>query len=246
MPARPEALSHPKKAQPSIFDRLKQNRPKSVLLVPPTSAHMMSMSKWLHPNLGVERLASWVRKHGHYAETFDLNMYSILGTGQGRDTLTFAQKLKEKPWDVIGFSVYEATMVNDFTNMFAAEKLAPQALIIAGGAAAQFAYQTVLDKSPARVVVLGEGEKPLVSILEGKSLESIPGVAFRTQSEVLSGEEFAETTEGLQYEDLPYELYWDYYLKLYRESGADITPLLSKQVHTVRVYTRNYCPMNCT
>jgi radical SAM superfamily enzyme YgiQ (UPF0313 family) len=104
----------------------------------------------------------------------------------------------------------------------------------------------VLDKSPARIVVLGEGEKPLLAIVEGKALETIPGIVVKSTNVALTGEEFAAVTEGIDYEGIPYEVYWDYYLDLYKQSGAEITPLLSKQIHTVRVYTRNYCPMNCT
>jgi anaerobic magnesium-protoporphyrin IX monomethyl ester cyclase len=242
----PLPLFHRQKTSTIDFVKVKEARPKNVLLVPPTSTNQISMTKWLHPNLGVERLAAYLRKRGHHAETFDVNLFKSIGTGQGRDRLTLEEKFQERAWDVIGFSVYEATMANDIANMIAAEKRAPGALIIAGGHAAQFAYQTVLDKSPARIVVLGEGEKPLLAIVEGRPLEEIPGIVVKSTNVALTGEEFAEVTTGIDYEEVPYEIYWDYYLNLYRESNAEITPLLSKQIHTVRIYTRNYCPMNCT
>ena len=239
-------LFHRQRTSPDDFARVKEPRPKRVLLVPPTSTHKIAMSKWLHPNLGVERLAGHLRRRGHYVEIYDVNLFKTLGTGQGKDTLTLEQKLAALRWDVVGFSVYEATMANDIANMLLAEEHAPGALIVAGGHAAQFAYQTVLDKSPARIVVLGEGEKPLLDIVEGKALEDIPGIVVKSTNTALTAKEFAEATEGIDYEGIPYEVYWDYYLKLYRDSGVEITPLLSKQIHTVRVFTRNYCPMNCT
>jgi hypothetical protein len=135
----PLPLFHRQKTTADDFARVKENRPKNILLVPPTSTHQISMSKWLHPNLGVERLAAYLRKNGHYAETFDVNLWKTLGTGNGKDKLTLEQKFEERRWDVVGFSVYEATMANDIANMLKAEKLARGALIVAGGHAALFA-----------------------------------------------------------------------------------------------------------
>lgn len=230
---------------PTDFARLKKPGGKCVLIVAPTSTHQVGMTKWLSVNLGIERVAASLRRQGHYVETYDVNLYRCMQTGQGTDALTLEEKFNERDWDVIGFSVYEATMVNDFANMQLAKKIRPSALIVAGGDAAQFNYQTILDKSPARVVVLGEGEKPMAQLLSGTPLEDVQGIVIRNSNIPLTGEEFKQATEQIDYESMPYERYWDYYIQLYDQSGIELTPEISQQIHTIRIYTRNYCPMNC-
>lgn len=225
----------------SIFRRLKEKRPKQVLLISPTSSHEVAKTKWLSANLGIERLAGYLKKHGHYAETYDTNLHLVMPEG-----VSLTEKLQEREWDIVGFSVQEDTMIADMANMQLATRLSPQALIVAGGHTAQFDYQTVLDKSPVRVVVLGEGEKPLLQLAEGTPLEEIQGIVLKNYNAPLSSQEFREATEGIDYENIPYETYWDYYCDLYRKNGEEITPELSQVIHTVRIFTRNYCPMKCT
>ena len=225
----------------SPFKKLKEKRPKHVLLITPTSVHEMAKTKWLSANLGIERLAGYLRKHGHIAETYDTNLYLALKKGPD-----LAEKLKEKRWDIIGFSVQEDTLLDDIANMKLAVSQAPGSLIIAGGHTAQFDYQTLLDKSPARLIVLGEGEIPLLKLAEGEALEEIPGIVFKNFNNPLTPAEFKDATEGIDYENIPYETYWDYYIDLYSQNGEEITPELSQVIHTVRIFTRNFCPMKCT
>ena len=51
--------------------------------------------------------------------------------------------------------------------MYLAQRLRPNALIVAGGIEAQFNYQTLLDKSPCRIVISGEGEVPMKMLKKG-------------------------------------------------------------------------------
>jgi radical SAM superfamily enzyme YgiQ (UPF0313 family) len=220
--------------------KLKENRPKKVLLVTPTSYSEVGLTKWLSPNLGIERLAGYVKKFGHIAETFDTNLYHTTKNGP-----SLQEKLKSYKWDVIGFSVYDDSIVYDIVNMNMASRECPDALIIAGGTGAQFDYQAILDKSPARIVVLGEGEKPLLNLLDGTPVEDIPGIVFKNYNVSLNEKEFQEVTNSIDYARLPYETYWDYYVNQYKKDGKEITKEVSQQIHTIRIYTRNYCPMGC-
>jgi len=215
-------------------------REKKILLVTPTSPNNPGLTKWLCPNLGIERMAWYLRIHGHYAETYDTNFYKAAETG-----CTLEEKFKEQPWDIIGFSVLEESLGEDIANMLLAKKTCPHALIVAGGQEAQFNYQTLLDKSPARVVVLGDGEKPLLNMANDVPLADIPGVIVKNLADLLTKEEFKEVTEMVRYEDIPYEKYWDYYVKLYTSNGQEITPEISQRIHTIRLYTRNHCPEKC-
>lgn len=220
--------------------KLKENRPKKVLLVTPTSFGEVGLTKWLSPHLGIERLAGYVKKHGHYAETYDTNFYNSTKTGP-----SLMDKLKSNKWDVIGFSVYDESIVNDIVNINVASRESPESLIIAGGTGAQYDYQTILDKSSARIVVLGEGEKPLLKLLQGVPIEEIPGIVLKNYNMPLNEKEFIEATNFIEYAYIPYEQYWDYYIDQYQNIGKEITKELSQQIHTIRIYSRNYCPMKC-
>jgi len=224
----------------SVFKKLKENRQKNILLITPTSPNEIARTKWLSANLGIERVAGYLNSNGHYAETYDTNLYNTSKKGS-----SLSEKFIENEWDVIGFSIQEDSMIKDIENMMLASSICPNALIVAGGHTAQFDYQTLLDKSPARVVVIGEGEKPMLKLVNGTSLEDIPGIVVKNFNIPLTTKEFKEVTENIDYEHIPYEKYWDFYIDLYKQNGYEITPELSQVIHTVRIYARNYCPMNC-
>lgn len=58
----------------------------------------------------------------------------------------------------------------------------PRIRIVAGGPHATFMPRAVLEGSPFDYVVRGEGEQTLLALVEGESLESIPGLSFRDPS----------------------------------------------------------------
>ena len=106
------------------------------------------------PALGVIRLAGYLNKNGHFAQHFEPNLVMLTNKGK-----KIEEVLREKNWDIIGFSILEETLISDIKNMQIAEKTNPNALMIAGGIEAQFNYQTILDKTPCNIVIISEGEK---------------------------------------------------------------------------------------
>ncbi|MDD2733780.1 MAG: radical SAM protein [Desulfuromonadaceae bacterium] len=200
------------------------------------------MTKWLSINLGIERLSGYLNKYGHCSRTYDTNLFKAKALVSQP---SLQEILLSRRWDIIGFSVMEETLVEDISNMMMANRLCPDALVIVGGHAAQFDYQTILDKSPARIVVLGEGEIPLLQIANGTPLGDIPGIIVKNKAVPLSQEQFVEATLAIDYEQIPYEIYWDYYVQLYQSNNIKITDDISKMIHTIRIFTRNYCPMRC-
>jgi radical SAM superfamily enzyme YgiQ (UPF0313 family) len=191
----------------------------------------------MSPALGPLRLAGFLRQRGHHAEYYDPNIVAATGRGPSLE-----EKLRERPWDIIGFSVLEETLIQDIQNMYQASALCPDALLVAGGIEAQFNYQTILDKTPCTLVVIAEGEVPLMMLADGKPLHEIPGIVFKSNAKPLSGELFNEALSAIQWEDVPYEQYWDYYVQQF---GQTLTPEREEQVHTVRIYSRNRCPIGC-
>lgn len=216
---------------------------KNILLIPPTIfSRNRKVTKqdldhnWWSPHYGLIRLVSFLNANGHNAECYD----TILAMLKREDNLE--GKLREKKWDIIGFSLLDPTLLIDISNIYLASKMCSEALLIAGGEEAQFNYQTILDKTPCKIVVLGEGEKPLLMLANDVSKDKIPGIVFRNNAVPLSQEEFVKVTKCIKWEIIPYEEYWDYFVKKF---GEDISDNLWDAIHTVRIFTKNRCLFKC-
>jgi anaerobic magnesium-protoporphyrin IX monomethyl ester cyclase len=213
--------------------------PKNILLISPTSKAEVAQVKWLSPPLGIIRLASFLNANGHKAEYIDTNFYLALGQENFLEN-----KLKEKDWDIIGFSILDESIITDFENIYLAKKICPKAFLVAGGIEAQFNYQTILDKTPCKVVILGEGELPLLLLANEAPFEKIPGIVMRNNAIPFDKNLFQKATELIEWEKISYEAYWDFYVKKYQEKGQ-LTEQVLDQIHTVRIFTRNRCGMKC-
>ena len=209
----------------------------NILLINPASNRYVAESVFLAPALGNLRMAGYLRGLGHYTDTYDPNYFVLTSDGPSLE-----DKLVEHDWDLVGFSILEETIVEDIAHMYLCQRLRPSALQVAGGIEAQFNYQTILDKSPCKIVILGEGEAPMRMIAEGQPLGDIPGVVFRNNALPMPQKLFDEATASISWEDTPYEKYWDYYVQKY---GDKLTEQNKTEIHTVRVFSKNRCPIGC-
>jgi len=67
---------------------------------------------------------------------------------------------------IVGFSTYYNTMQNDLLNIEKAITVAPEALVVVGGFEASLNKQWLQFNDLIDIIVLGEGEEPLIRILE--------------------------------------------------------------------------------
>ena len=219
--------------------------PKKILLIPATSDDERKVPgktppSFMAPSLGVLRMVGFLKARGHDAVYFDTNLRLVRGDKGG----TLEKMLEREPWDIIGVSVLEETLLNDIQNLRLAKKICPSATIVAGGMEAQFNYQTILDKSPCDIVVQGEGEVPLFRLAEGMPPSEIPGAIVKNRAENLNQELFDEATDALEWEGIEYEPYWDYWVDYYK-SRDQYSDQMDIEIHTVRVFARNRCPIGC-
>ena len=199
-----------------------------ILLVSPCSNKDIFDRSFMSPPLGVLRLAGFLSGRGHQAKYFDLNLQRVTAPNYGLEEV-----LVEDDWDIIGFSLLDETLLNDLEGIHLARKLQPNARLVAGGIEAQFNYQTVLDKTPCEIVILGEGEIPMMMIANGDPLHEIPGIAFKNNAKPLSAELFNEATNAIDWEDIPYEEYWDYYVNKY---GSKLTDEIEEEINIGKPY----------
>jgi radical SAM superfamily enzyme YgiQ (UPF0313 family) len=140
-------------------------------------------------------------------------------------------------------------------------RVTPGAFIVAGGMEATFRPELMFELGPFDLIVLGEGERPLLDLVAraraGQPLRGITGTAERNQDgkilampqRALTREELRDAIYSTPYEKMPYSAYWERLEAAYR-----IGALPSKaareahlaEIRSVRLITLNYCPMGCT
>jgi len=127
-----------------------------------------------------------VLKENHY-DVEILNWHGINKTPEQIEK-TFLEK---KP-DIIGFSVLQANRWGGIDIARIARRIDPKVTIVFGGVSATFLWEHFLTHFPEiDFVVIGEGEFTFLSLVkciekgDEKHLDSIPGIAFRKNGEIV-------------------------------------------------------------
>ncbi len=211
---------------------------------------------FLAPPLGVWRLAGVLRKRGIECHVFDPNCVEGM-----TPEAAFDECLASRDWGLIGFSTTGMTLRFDLALAHQARRKAPAALLVAGGMEATFAPEQMFMLGPFDVVVLGEGERPLLELvrrLDGsEGVQGVAGTAWRDghgrlqriPQPALTADELRDAIFATPYEAMPYEAYWRRLEQAYAVGSlpmkADREARLA-EIRSVRLITLNYCPMGCT
>ena len=230
------------------------NHSPRILLIGPYDPHCGEYT-FLAPPLGVWRLAGVIMKSGAHVRVFDPNC--VTETPQR----ALERELLSSHWDVVGVSTTGMTLRFDLELAHLTRRIAPHALIVAGGMEATFRPQLMFELGPFDLVVLGEGEHPLLEILSrlraGRPLAGIAGTAERSRDggilripqRALDHDELRDAIISTPYEQMPYAAYWERLEAAYR-IGALPTKAAREarlaEIRSVRLITLNYCPMGCT
>jgi radical SAM superfamily enzyme YgiQ (UPF0313 family) len=225
-----------------------------ILLIGPYDPHCGEYT-FLAPPLGVWRLAGVLQKSGACVRVFDPNCVT------GTPPLALERELRSGDWDVVGVSTTGMTLRFDLELAHLTRRLAPRALIVAGGMEATFRPELMFELGPFDLVVLGEGERPMLEIVarlrEGRAMGGVAGTAerargggvLRLHQSSLDHDELRDAIFSTPYEDMPYEAYWQRLEAAYRV-GALPTKAAREarlaEIRSVRLITLNYCPMGCT
>ncbi len=229
-------------------------RPPGVLLIGPYDPHCGEYT-FLAPPLGVWRLAGVLESAGARVKVFDPNCCSIA------PQRALERELLQGPWDVIGVSTTGMTLRYDLELAHLARRVAPNAVIVAGGMEATFRPELMFELGPFDLVVLGEGERPLTQIVErlrrGEPVIALAGTAdsvadgtiVRRTQRALTREELRAAIFSTPYERMPYSAYWSRLEEAYRVGELPTKAAREAQlaeIRSVRLITLNYCPMGCT
>jgi len=229
-------------------------RAPSVLLIGPYDPHCGEYT-FLAPPLGVWRLAGVLSSHGADVEVFDPNCCTL------PPTRALERLLRLRQWDLIGVSTTGMTLRFDLELAHLARRFGPRAVLVAGGMEATFRPELMFELGPFDLVVLGEGERPLLEIVarlrRGAPLDAIAGTAqrlpegaiARQPQRALTREELRDAIFSTPYERMPYEAYWKRLERAYRVGQLPTKAAREAslaEIRSVRLITLNYCPMGCT
>jgi radical SAM superfamily enzyme YgiQ (UPF0313 family) len=231
------------------------NSPPRILLVGPYDPHCGEYT-FLAPPLGVWRLAGVLQKSGAHVRVFDPNCVAE------PPPLALERELRSADWDVVGVSTTGMTLRFDLELAHLTRRLAPRALLVAGGMEATFRPELMFELGPFDLVALGEGERPMLEIVsrlrEGRPMGGVAGTAERARNgggvlrlhqRSLDHDELRDAIFSTPYEQMPYEAYWKRLEAAYRV-GALPTKAAREarlaEIRSVRLITLNYCPMGCT
>jgi radical SAM superfamily enzyme YgiQ (UPF0313 family) len=226
----------------------------SVLLIGPYDPHCGEYT-FLAPPLGVWRLVGVLEAAGIEAKVFDPNCC--------RETPQRAleRELLSGDWDIVGVSTTGMTLRYDLELAHIVRRMSPDALIVAGGMEATFRPDLMFELGPFDLVVLGEGEHPLLELVArvraGQPLGGITGTAERNRDgriitmpqRALTRTELRDAIYSTPYDKMPYSAYWDRLESAYRVGGLPSKAQREAhlaEIRSVRLITLNYCPMGCT
>jgi radical SAM superfamily enzyme YgiQ (UPF0313 family) len=225
-----------------------------ILLIGPYDPHCGEYT-FLAPPLGVWRLAGVLESAGVETKVFDPNCC------REPPQRALERELLSGAWGVVGVSTTGMTLRFDLELAHIVRRMMPQALIVAGGMEATFRPELMFELGPFDLIVLGEGERPLLDLVArlraGLPVGGIAGTAERGKDgkilsipqRALNRDELRDAIYSTPYAKMPYSAYWERLESAYR-----IGALPSKaareahlaEIRSVRLITLNYCPMGCT
>lgn len=196
-----------------------------LLLIAPYQSDS-NIQNWGNSPLGIHRLSAYIRNHSEH--TVDIHDIVLDGKINPNRFLNY---------DFIGFSITDYSMPEDLKLMDTAYKTNPQAVQIVGGVAATLDYSTLLNKSKAEWVVLGYGEKQILSILNGD--QSVNGTIRRQFALPTTNQELTSWFMDMDFREMRYEEYWRKTEELYAEPNLDA-------IRTIRLVTESHCTRKCS
>lgn len=226
----------------------------SVLLIGPYDPHCGEYT-FLAPPLGVWRLAGVLEGAGVKTQVFDPN---CCGEPPQR---ALEQELRSGTWDIVGVSTTGMTLRYDLELAHIVRRVRPAAFIVAGGMEATFRPEPMLALGPFDLIVLGEGERPLLDLvarlrarqpvdgIAGTAVRDKDGKIIRIPQRALSREQLRDAIFSTPYDKMPYSAYWQRLESAYRTGALPSKAAREAnlaEIRSVRLITLNYCPMGCT
>jgi anaerobic magnesium-protoporphyrin IX monomethyl ester cyclase len=141
-----------------------------------------------YPPLGLCYIAAMLKKNGHGVKIIDRHALITKYRGDVAvvDEITRGEIVKYAP-EIVGITTATATFVDVRNTLLPMIKTVSEDIkVVLGGSHASALPDRILDENEGvDIVCRGEGEFSMLEIASGKRLEDIPGISFRSGSEIV-------------------------------------------------------------
>lgn len=198
---------------------------KKILLIAPLTENYSGIRNYGVPSIGVHRLASFLSNHGFEVTVYDCNIHDDI------------KPFFENEYDVIGISILNDTLALSLEMFLKLKKLFPDALLVAGGAESILNYQEIFDNTQCNIIILGEGEIPMLQLLSGMPPDRIDGIIYRRIGLPIIDSFFWHFYENIDFEKMGWREYW-------KRNEDNNDPNNKDKV--VRLVTSSHCNRGCS
>ena len=183
------------------------------------------------PPLGVAYIASYLEKNGISVKILDAQAEQLPPQEIVRHVL-------ESPARFIGITA-TTVLVHTAYEIAAALKTAlPETTIILGGVHPTILPEESLLQPGVDVVIRGEGEQTLLELVQGKALETIEGISFRSDGTIIHNKERMLIAD---LDSLPFPAYHLLPIKKYYPAAGAY-----RRLPAISILTTRGCPGRCT
>lgn len=207
---------------------------KRILLINPSAGDTAGINEaTVHPPLGLAYLASYLKKNAQ-ENKYDIKIIDANIHRYATDKLIDIT-IRENP-DIVGIHLNIILVRNGIEYLKYLKEKAFKARTCIGGPSVSANPELLLELSGADIAVIGEGEQTFLEICEGKAMETIKGIGYWKEKEIVLNEsrpfiENIDTIPAPEYKLLPD---FDHYKA--RKRNSRMAPLI----------TSRGCPSRCT
>jgi len=130
--------------------------------------------------IGLLYLDSVLTKAGHQVLTKDYTFWT-----EENCLKTLEKEVRKFKPDVVGIAVMTMTRVSTYKAIKIIKSINPKIKIVLGGIHPTVMYEQLLNNFDVDIICIGEAEKSLVEILDGKKLDKIEDIAFKKKRKVI-------------------------------------------------------------
>lgn len=202
------------------------------------------LSKW--PPLGLASIAAMVERRGHRVNILERRIIASLTGRKGEDIQDIhdatIEHLDEFRPDIVGITATTPLIMDAFCTARLVKGYNRKILVVLGGAHPTAEPVYSLRQMPeVDVVVRGEGELTMLEIINGKRLDEINGIVYRSNSKIISNKN-RKVVENL--DSLPFPARHLLDKNFYFSPNG----VLIRGYYGIgtSIFTARGCPFNCT
>lgn len=204
------------------------------LINPPWFINKTNIWSIIHgtmPPIGLLYMASYVEKKGFEVDIIDFQV-------DFHDWPEIEKRLFLTDYDFFGITTITSTVSNAYRIAGIIKRAHPLATVIMGGVHATALPDEALSRSSVDYVIRGEGEEPLSQLLQGNSRETIRGLSYKSNGQIVH---VGANSVTEQIDLLPFPAYHKIDIRRYKPAISSY-----RRLPAISMITTRGCPGKCT